>query len=433
MLISEIPELEDIIDDFDSIVSVEINSCEIMEIYESCLNIIDEFLSNNIIEMKNEKFEIILQNYVFANLRPLLELCLDNKTEIDNIMIDIYDMAYDYYFMYVLIPRSYSKSYIRKKYNIDKMTNKVQYLKDCPQPTQRTDEWYSFRSKLLTASSIWKVWGSDSVKNQLIYDKCIPFNSEKYNSFNTESPLHHGQKYEQLSVMYYEEKFNTKIEDFGCIKHNKYPFIGASPDGINTDAKNNRFGRMLEIKNIVNREITGIPKEEYWIQMQLQMETCDLDECDFLETHFIEYENEEEFLKDDTDKLKGLIVYFIKENKPLYEYMPIHIKEYSEMMKWENEVVNKYEDLTWMKTIYWKLEKVSCVLVCRNKLWFNYALKDIENIWNIIEKERNGNYSHRAPKKSVKKNVHVEEEENKIKNCLIDDKLFKNITVEGCN
>ena len=60
MLISEIPELEDIIDDFDSIVSVEINSCEIMEIYESCLNIIDEFLSNNNIEIKNEKFEIIL-------------------------------------------------------------------------------------------------------------------------------------------------------------------------------------------------------------------------------------------------------------------------------------------------------------------------------------------------------------------------------------
>ena len=29
---------------------------------------------------------------------------------------------------------------------------------------------------------------------------------------------------------------------------------------------------MLEIKNPVSREITGIPKEEYWIQMQLQME-----------------------------------------------------------------------------------------------------------------------------------------------------------------
>ena len=45
---------------------------------------------------------------------------------------------------------------------------------------------------------------------------------------------------------------------------------------------------MLEIKNIVNREINGIPKKEYWIQMQLQMEVCDLGECDFLETRFKE-------------------------------------------------------------------------------------------------------------------------------------------------
>jgi hypothetical protein len=45
---------------------------------------------------------------------------------------------------------------------------------------------------------------------------------------------------------------------------------------------------MLEIKNISNRIIDGIPKEEYWVQMQIQMETCDLDECDFVETRFKE-------------------------------------------------------------------------------------------------------------------------------------------------
>ena len=44
--------------------------------------------------------------------------------------------------------------------------------------------------------------------------------------------------------------------------------LGASPDGINTDKTSQLYGRMLEIKNIVNREINGIPKSEYWIQMQ---------------------------------------------------------------------------------------------------------------------------------------------------------------------
>ena len=54
---------------------------------------------------------------------------------------------------------------------------------------------------------------------------------------------------------------NTKISDFGCIQHEKYNYIGASPDGINTDPNSILYGRMLEIKNIVNRDITGIPKE----------------------------------------------------------------------------------------------------------------------------------------------------------------------------
>ena len=43
----------------------------------------------------------------------------------------------------------------------------------------------------------------------------------------------------------------------GTLLH-QYSFIGASPDGINTDPNNSRYGRMLEIKNIVNREINYI-------------------------------------------------------------------------------------------------------------------------------------------------------------------------------
>ena len=36
-------------------------------------------------------------------------------------------------------------------------------------------------------------------------------------------------------------------------------YLAASPDGINIDEKSKYFGYMLEIKNIVNREITGNP------------------------------------------------------------------------------------------------------------------------------------------------------------------------------
>ena len=104
------------------------------------------------------------------------------------------------------------------------------------------------------------------------------------------SPMHWGQKYEPVSVMLYEKRFQTKVDDFGCIQHRDYKCIGASPDGIVTDAKSERYGRMLEIKNIVNREIDGNPLKAYWIQMQIQLETCDLEYCDFLETRIKEYE-----------------------------------------------------------------------------------------------------------------------------------------------
>ena len=171
---------------------------------------------------------------------------------------------------------------------------KIQYLRDIPQPVQRTPEWYKFRWNLITASNAWKAFESQNTINQLIYEKCQPLKDftledEEVKMVNTNTTLHWGQKYEPLSVMLYEHIYNSKVEDFGCIQHPVYKFIGASPDGIIIESNTGRYGRMLEIKNIVNREITGIPKKEYWIQMQLQMEVCDLDECDFLETKFVEY------------------------------------------------------------------------------------------------------------------------------------------------
>ena len=161
------------------------------------------------------------------------------------------------------------------------MKVKVDYLSNVPQPDQRTDEWYIFRHKYLTASSIWKVFSTPGSRNQLIYDKCKPLDTNKYKGFCTDSPMHWGHKYEPVSIMWYEWKYGTTVSDFGCIPHKTIDYVAASPDGINTYPHSDRYGRMLEVKNIVNRDITGIPKPEYWIQMQVQMEVCELNECDF--------------------------------------------------------------------------------------------------------------------------------------------------------
>ena len=106
--------------------------------------------------------------------------------------------------------RSYKKTFIRKIYNKCDIDTKINYVKNIPQPEQRTPEWYLFRHNLLTASSIWKVFGTQSSQNQLIYEKCQPFNIEKFNNpspISLTSPLHWGQKYEPVSVEYYEKLY----------------------------------------------------------------------------------------------------------------------------------------------------------------------------------------------------------------------------------
>ena len=45
------------------------------------------------------------------------------------------------------------------------------------------------------------------------------------------------------------------------------------------------------------------------------------------------------------------------------------------------------------------MEIISCVLVLRNKHWFNKINEQIKDTWSIIEKERVDGYEHRAAKK----------------------------------
>lgn len=300
------------------------------------------------------------------------------------------------------------------------MTEKIQTLREKPQPEQRTPDWYARRNNLITASAASKAFGTQASVNQLIYEKCKNYTGGSDNTSPVfalqgplNSPLHWGQRYEPVTVMVYEHRNHTKLGEFGCIQHDQYPFIGASPDGINIDPMSSIFGRMVEIKNIFNREITGRPKEEYWIQTQIQMEVCDLDECDFVETRFKEFESEEDYIAHATANEKGVILWFqsaatltqqgaVSPPIQLYEYAPIGatVEEYD---KWETEMFAKHERLRsiWVRTIYWYLDEYSCVLVKRNRIWFEEAVNVLQNVWATIEEERQTGYEHRAPKRKT--------------------------------
>jgi len=416
------------------------------EFIETTLHLFDEYLSNCPTLFSEPDFEIIL----FEEVKELLEIQFENNTQIldDDLLEDDLNNLLEFTFQIYLSTFGQERS-IKNTENYNSfiqhsiiIEEKINKLRNAPQPAQRTNEWYQFRHNLITASNAYKAFESQATINQLIYDKCQPLKitseeDTEVKLVNTNTPLHWGQKYEPLSVMFYENKYNTQVEDFGCIQHEHYSFIGASPDGIISKKDSDRYGRMLEIKNVVNREITGIPKKEYWVQMQLQMEVCDLDECDFLETKFIEYPDKEAFYKDNNNKhdnnkhdnnkhdnnkninendltissegkVKGIILQFhTKEGKPFYSYKPLNLITSQQICEWEESQLEKYESTpyyyTFMKFIYWKLEIVSCVLVIRNKEWFQTNIGQLEKVWRIIERERIHGYEHRAPNKKLKK------------------------------
>ena len=395
---------------------------------------IEEYVADNIQKMMECDFHELMHDELFELTTAQFgeEIPYYQHDDLHEKIDDVVDM----FFSDHIPPRSHEDTHeTRTMTSTERRAMKyhLRDLHDKPQPAQRTTEWYEFRHNLITASNAYKVFMGGASYNQILYEKCQPIKlppsgeaAAAQTVVNVETTLHWGQKYEDVSVMIYEDLFGTKVDDFGCIQHDTYSFLGASPDGINISDTNPRFGRMLEIKNIVNRDITGIPKLEYWVQMQLQMETCDLDECDFLETRFKEYEGESEYFQDACGydgvadksavfvdatreqlamrKYKGIIMYFSRHGKPDYKYSPLNMCDPEEIEKWEarQHASVEHQDVVWVKNIYWRLDEMSCVLVLRNKIWFQESVGRLDTAWKTIEKERVSGFAHRAPVKRAR-------------------------------
>ena len=380
-------------------------------------------------EIYSIHYDMLVVQYIENNL--LSKLFNINKNDAHKLLCLTINLCKSIVFKFYIPKRSYRKTYVKKfnlskdSINFNKIKAQLEYLKNIPQPEQRSDEWYIFRNSALTASNIYKIFNSDSSQSQLIIEKSEPLDVNKFKNINLNSPMHHGQKYERVSILYYEYINNTRVSEFGCVKHSKYSYIAASPDGIVCDENSPLYGRMLEIKNPFSREIDGIPKMEYWIQMQLQMEVCNLNECDFLETGFTEYLTQEDYLDDISNHHRGFIMQFCNTNGEVhYEYPPfamnkINTKEYN---TWTQEQIEKNNNKSYIRNIYWKLQVISCVLVLRNKLWFKNVQPYIEIFWNnLIEEKESGTYVERISKKQKMKYEEAKEKSDFPKaGCLIN-------------
>ena len=456
---NELDDLEDIMNTIvfedEPSIFTEFYACEFIE---TALHLMDEYMNENPNIVTEPDFHDILFEEIQEIFYIQFSEDIKNFDIIEYDIDELLEVAFNIYITSFYPERSINSSvetYQQTDESINTIEIKIQKLREIPQPVQRTQEWYQFRWNLITASNAYKVFESQATINQLIYEKCLPLKiindthkEEEIKMVNTNTPLHWGQKYEPLTVLLYEDKYDTKVEDFGCIQHPIYKFLGASPDGIIVNKDSNRYGSMLEIKNVVSRNITGIPKKEYWIQMQLQMEVCDLDKCDFLETKFVEYPDRYAYNDDINDnyqntcltkdgKQKGIIIYFhTKEGNPFYVYKPLDLIQAFQIQEWEENIVSLYQEqykYTFLKFIYWKLDVFSCVLVLRNREWFKNCISQIEKTWKIIEEERISGYVHRAPNKKIKNDTAKPYVNNESSGCLLINKLIKINTERNIN
>ncbi len=400
---NELPILSNVIHSIS--VPNQIQETDIDELRESMYLIIDDFISNNIEEYRYKDFTHRLFEHTY-HILEILYNDIDYLVEIN--LSELIDEGIYSYFEFYGTKRSETTKITTPK-NKRPYSQILKHIKKKDTHEQGTIEWFKFRWNHITASSAWKALEKDATKNQIILDKCKPINTAKYSRVNITSATHHGHKFEPLSILIYEYLFDTEISEYGCIENDNYPYLAASPDGINVKIDNPRYGRILEIKNPTSREITGVPKKEYWVQMQMQMECLNLDECDFLETSFKEYKTEDgyladgEFNKTKEGKRKGIILCFNDGSKPVYKYTPLSIKTFSKYEIWRDEIIDTNPSLTWITDTYWYLETISCVLVRRNKLWFNSVNHKFKAVWDIILEEREKGYEHRKPTKRSKK------------------------------
>lgn len=297
-------------------------------------------------------------------------------------------------------------------------------LQNLKQYKQKSPEWYQKRISLITASSAASLLIRDqntcepyvkeySLEDTFDYNKksCNPYNTKtqymldkcKQGTFKGNIATFWGQKYEQVVIDIYSKEKKSEVIEFGLIIHQEYEWLGASPDGITEK------GIMLEIKCPLRRKITGIPPLYYWIQVQLQMEVCDLNYCDFVEYEFMEFETEEEYLDDETLDVtiynRGILIevdkYFDKYNgiptdpsKLEYIYPPKDIIDNNNgLLEWKNKIMNKVPNNAIYKPVYWKAIDRSILRIRRNKEWFENVKPMLESNWKqLVFYQKGDNY-----------------------------------------
>jgi len=346
-------------------------------------------------------------------------------------------------------------------------------------PEQRSKEWFDMRNGAITASDIGTVLGDNK------YEKQYEFIVKKVygRTFTSNEHCYHGKMLEEPATMAYQYRMNVKVEEFGLMMHPKYRFLGASPDGIVNKYKldglhkTKYVGRMLEIKCPKVRKIkmegpikAHICPIYYWDQVQLQLECCNLEECDFWQCKITLYKNREDFI-DDTDEKEPFRAKSSGHEKGcLLQLMPLKrtddiikgkylqaVYEDAKFIYPKNIEMTPYDCDQWIaekvgdidramkeaniygyyfdKVIYWKIEHTKNVTIKRDREWFKESLKTFRHIWSKVEflrKNKNMKllFKRYLDSLKIKRNNKIMEVINKLSDINVNQTYISNLMSE---
>ena len=379
--------------------------------------------------------------------------CVKLNTPYDLLKINYDECIQDLYKFYELSNKEDSFSNSKKKYlsnyvdtyfnekvvefqkrieNRKDILEKMEILKKLKLPEQRSEEWYKIREGVLTASSLADAIGEGHfcTRDQLMIQKCggprgeVPFEIVEW-----------GVKYEPVATSFYENLNDLTVLEFGLVPHPEFTIFGASPDGIcDIDSPKDYIGRMLEIKCPPKRQFTEEVPRHYWMQMQGQLECCNLEECDFLQVKFTEYLSENEYIEDtlledgimkegvsSLNLPKGLVIAFIQNNERgnptiKYEYSELYTS-YDSIKKWSDNILNQYKNSDFKYDIFkfhwWRIERYECTLVGRDRAWWLSVQPKIIDFWEDVLHYREVGIQEFIDKKEEKKTKRIKIKEEK--------------------
>lgn len=343
-----------------------------------------------------------------------------NEEEIYSITEELEMTARDYY----EIIRNLSADDVSNNETIDRSILRIEPYRG---GAQRTLEWHLTRHNMLTASIAYDVMNVDISKKRgmaVIRGKIEPpvtdslsntseieDNSPIVKSFvtgnipsNPDAPHVRGTRYEPIIRNIYSRlNGDVPISEYECIPHETYNYIGASPDGIITEGKYK--GKMLEIKcpqpHSAFKDGNTV-REEYWHQIQVQLNVCDLNECDYVRAIVYDSPTISGVLEIMKDKLSQLQINYNTQETDLCQNIlsmgtvwmdgisGSYVYEAPGTFTTEETIHTRPHTMPIFIRHYFILQRDWLVLpVRRNKEWFNNVyVPQATMVWNEILKAR---------------------------------------------